>query len=316
VTSPAPASVGAASDAAPVAGIGSPAQLAAALGATGYLADEGLATSAFLALDLGRPLFVEGDPGTGKTALALALAQCLDAPLVRMQCYEGLRVEQALYDWDFPRQLLHLRVAEATGRADAVENELYSRRFLLARPIVAALERSTADKPAVLLIDEVDRADDEFDAMLLEVLAESSVTIPELGTITADRPPLVILTSNRTREVHDALKRRCLYAWLGHPDAARELAIVRTRLPEVADHLAEAVVAAVRRLREMDLVKPPGVSETLDWARALDALGTRVVDEEALSRTLGAAVKYREDEQLARATGLTESMIDVGLRRG
>jgi MoxR-like ATPase len=300
----------------PIAGVGEPAALAARLADTGYLADDALATAAFLALELGRPLFVEGDPGTGKTALALALAQCLGSPLVRLQCYEGLRAEQALYDWDFPRQLLHLRVAEATGRADSVENELYSRRFLLARPVVEALERSTAARPAVLLIDEVDRADDEFDAMLLEVLAESSVTIPELGTITAQRPPLVVLTSNRTREVHDALKRRCLYSWLGHPDAARELAIVHTRLPAIADHLAEAVVAAVRRLRDMDLVKPPGVSETLDWARALDALGTRVVDEEALARTLGAAVKYREDEQLARAAGLTESLIDLGLRRG
>ena len=296
--------------------IASPAELARRLGEVGYLADDDLATAAFLALDLQRPLFVEGDPGTGKTALALALAEVLGAPLVRLQCYEGLRVEQALYDWDFPRQLLHLRVAEATGRADQVEGELYSRRFLLARPIVEALEQSTPERPAVLLIDEVDRADDEFDAMLLEVLADASVTIPELGAIRAARPPLVVLTSNRTREVHDALKRRCLYAWVDHPGAARELAIVRSRAPEVADALAQDVVAAVRRLRGMDLVKPPGVSETLDWARSLHALGVRTVDEDALAATLGAAVKYREDTQRVHELGLMESLVDVGMRRG
>ena len=296
--------------------VASPEDLAARLGEVGYLADESLATTAYLALDLGRPLFVEGDPGTGKTALALGLAEALGAPLIRLQCYEGLRVEQALYDWDFPRQLLHLRVAEATGRADQVEGELYSRRFLLARPIVEALERSSEQRRSVLLIDEIDRADDEFDAMLLEVLADSSVTIPELGTIRAARPPLVVLTSNRTREVHDALKRRCLYSWVDHPSAARELAIVRSRLPEVADALAADVVTAVRRLRSMDLVKPPGVSETLDWARSLHALGIRTVDEEALSATLGAAVKYREDSQRAHELGLMESLVDVGMRRG
>ncbi|MCU1690106.1 MAG: ATPase [Jatrophihabitantaceae bacterium] len=294
----------------------SPDELATALASVGYLADDALATTAYLALDLGRPLFVEGDPGTGKTALALALAESLGAPLIRLQCYEGLRVEQALYDWDFPRQLLHLRVAEATGRAEEVEGELYSRRFLLARPIVEALEQSTAECRSVLLIDEIDRADDEFDAMLLEVLADSSVTIPELGTITAARPPVVVLTSNRTREVHDALKRRCLYAWVDHPSAVRELAIVRSRLPEVADALAQDVVTAVRRLRGMDLVKPPGVSETLDWARSLHALGVRSVDEDSLAATLGAAVKYREDTQRVHELGLMESLIDVGMRRG
>ncbi|MCW2602360.1 MAG: ATPase [Pseudonocardiales bacterium] len=294
----------------------SPDELATALASVGYLADDALATTAYLALDLGRPLFVEGDPGTGKTALALALAESLGAPLIRLQCYEGLRVEQALYDWDFPRQLLHLRVAEATGRAEEVEGELYSRRFLLARPIVEALEQSTAECRSVLLIDEIDRADDEFDAMLLEVLADSSVTIPELGTITAARPPVVVLTSNRTREVHDALKRRCLYAWVDHPSAVRELAIVRSRLPEVADALAQDVVTAVRRLRGMDLVKPPGVSETLDWARSLHALGVRTVDEDSLAATLGAAVKYREDTQRVHELGLMESLIDVGMRRG
>jgi MoxR-like ATPase len=294
----------------------SPQELARLLGETGYLADDALATTAYLALDLGRPLFVEGDPGTGKTALALAIAQSLHAPLIRLQCYEGLRVEQALYDWDFPRQLLHLRVAEATGRADAVEGELYSRRFLLARPIVEALEKSTAECRSVLLIDEIDRADDEFDAMLLEVLADSSVTIPEFGTITAERPPVVILTSNRTREVHDALKRRCLYSWVEHPTAERELAILKARLPEVSDYLAQAVVTAVGRLRNLDLVKPPGVSETLDWARALHSLGVRTVDSDALAATLGAAVKYREDTQRVLEAGLTESLIDVGMRRG
>jgi MoxR-like ATPase len=282
--------------------VASPEDLAARLGEVGYLADESLATTAYLALDLGRPLFVEGDPGTGKTALALGLAEALGAPLIRLQCYEGLRVEQALYDWDFPRQLLHLRVAEATGRADQVEGELYSRRFLLARPIVEALERSSEQRRSVLLIDEIDRADDEFEAFLLEVLSEWAVTIPELGTIRAEVPPIVIVTSNRTRDVHDALKRRCLYHWLDHPDVEREVAILLVRVPGVGEHLARQVAEGTAALRSLRLTKPPGVAEAIDWATALVALGATRLDTSTVGSTLGAVLKYHEDHQ--RVQGL------------
>ena len=276
----------------------SPAVLAERLDAAGYLADAGLATAAFLAVRMGRPLFLEGDAGTGKTALAQALATLFDAPLIRLQCYEGIEASQALYDWDFPRQLLHLRAAEASGRydADRLESELYDRRFLIARPVLRALRES----PAVLLVDEIDRADDEFEAFLLEVLSTYEVTIPELGTITAEVPPIVVLTSNRTREVHDALKRRCLYHWIDHPGLAREIEIVRTRLPEVSARLAEQVTRSVQRMRDLDLLKPPGVAETLDWARALDALGADVLDVETAAATLGAVLKYREDTDRVR----------------
>ena len=272
-----------------------PSQLAAALDATGYLADEGLATAAFLALRMGRPLFLEGDAGVGKTALAQALAEVLGATLIRLQCYEGIDASQALYDWDFARQMLHLRAAEADRGADrtAVEHELYDRRFLIARPLLQALETT----PSVLLIDELDRADDEFEAFLLEVLAESSVTIPELGTIRAQTPPLTIITSNRTREVHDALKRRCLYHWVAHPGFDREVEIIRRRLPEVGDDLSRQVAAAVGRMRGQDLLKPPGVAESLDWAQALHLLGVRELSPEAAARSLGAVLKYREDAE-------------------
>jgi MoxR-like ATPase len=280
-----------------------PADVAAALERTGYLADAGLASAAFLALRMGRPLFCEGEPGTGKTALAHALAEVLGAPLVRLQCHEGIDASQALYDWDFPRQLLHLRTVEATAAAsgnaldaDAVEASLYDRRFLLARPVLQALQTS----PCVLLVDEVDRADDEFEAFLLEVLAENSVTIPEIGVIRAETPPLVVLTSNRTREVHDALKRRCLYLWLEHPDLAREIAILKARMPHLSSELAEQVAQAVQRLRRLDLLKPPGVAETLDWAAALELIGARRLDLESATATLGAVLKYREDADRAR----------------
>jgi MoxR-like ATPase len=285
----------------------SPAELTRDLASTGYLADEGLATAGFLALRLGRPLFLEGEAGVGKTAFAQALAEATGAHFVRLQCYEGLDVAQAMYDWDFPRQILHLRAVEAaaaaTGAApdqETLEAGLYDRRFLVARPLLQALERS----PCVLLVDEIDRADDEFEAFLLEVLADAAITIPELGRIAATTPPVAVLTSNRTREVHDALKRRCLYHWVEHPDFDREVTILRSRLPGVTDRLAAQVAAATGRMRAMDLIKPPGVAESIDWAGALIALGARSLDPETAAATLGAVLKYREDNDRVRAAGL------------
>ena len=281
----------------------SPAELAAALRSTGYLADDGLATATFLAMKMNRPLFCEGEPGTGKTALAQALAQVTGAELIRLQCHDGIDAAQALYDWDFPRQLLHLRALEATAGAsgekldtEAVEASLYDPKFLLARPILRALQTT----PSVLLIDEIDRADDEFEAFLLEVLTEHAVTIPEIGEIRATVPPLVVLTSNRTREVHDALKRRCLYLWLVHPDLQREIEILHSRLPGLPDRLAAQVAGAVRAFRQADLLKPPGVAETIDWARALQIVGARHLDVDSAAATLGAVLKYREDADRVR----------------
>ena len=280
-----------------------PADLAARLDAVGYLADEGLATAAYLALRMHRPLFCEGDAGVGKTALAGALAEVLGADLIRLQCYEGLDAAQALYDWDFPRQLLHLRAAEAVGGgtdpadAERLEQEIYDRRFLVARPLLQALE---AGSRAVLLVDEVDRADDEFEAFLLEVLSEWTISVPELGTLRAETPPVVVVTSNRTREVHDALKRRCLYHWLPHPDVEREVAIIRRRQPEASEALARSVARVAAHARDEDLLKPPGVAESLDWVDALLALGARSLapaDLDKAAASLGAFVKYREDQE-------------------
>jgi MoxR-like ATPase len=286
----------------------SPTDVAVALDKTGYLPDDGIATAAFLAMRMRRPLLCEGEPGTGKTALAQALATAVGAPLIRLQCHEGIDAAQALYDWDFPRQLLHLRTLEAASDGaldvDQAESSLYTPRFLLARPLLRALQES----PCVLLVDEIDRADDEFEAFLLEVLSEYEVSIPEFGVVSAAEPPIVILTSNRTRELHDALKRRCLYHWLEHPALDREVAILRRRLPELDARLAGQIAEAVQRMRRMELLKPPGVAEALDWAQALLALGRNDLDTEALASTLGAVLKYREDAERVRAAEMASGL--------
>ena len=262
----------------------------------GYLADRGLSTALFVALTLGRPILLEGEVGVGKTEVAKVLAAVLDRRLIRLQCYEGIDTNQALYEWDYARQLLQIRALSERGLDDeeAEVDKLFGPRFLLERPLLDAVR---AGDGAVLLIDEVDRADDEFEAFLLELLSDFQVTIPEVGTIRAASPPLVVLTSNRTRELHDALKRRCLYHWIEHPGLEREVQIVRSRAPEVSAALARQVVGVVQQLRDIGLQKPPGVAETLDWARALNHLGTTTLDLESSARTLGALVKYREDAQ-------------------
>ncbi len=275
-----------------------------ALAAHDYLADEGLATAVFLALRLERPLLLEGEAGVGKTEIAKVLARWTGGELVRLQCYEGIDAGQAVYEWDYARQLLHLRAAEAGG-GPVVEDELYAERFLVRRPLFRAIAYE-GDQPPVLLVDEVDRADDEFEAFLLEILSDYAITVPELGTFTASKPPVVVVTSNRTRDVHDALKRRCLYHWIGHPDFERELAILRVRAPEVREELARQVAAAVETLRELDLYKPPGVAETIDWAEAVAALGASELDAATVDVTLGTVLKYREDQERVRAHGVEE----------
>ena len=270
-------------------------ELEAAVREASYLPDRGLSTSLFLSLVLEKPLLLEGEAGVGKTEAAKALAVATEARLIRLQCYEGLDVAHAVYEWNYARQLLHIRAAQ---EGSVAEEELFGPEFLIRRPLLEAIESTD---PVVLLIDEIDRADDEFEAFLLEVLSTYQVTIPELGTITARTPPVVVLTSNRTREVHDALKRRCLYHWVEHPGLDREVEIVRARAPEVSETLARQVVTLVQRLRSAEgLLKPPGVAETLDWARALDALGASHLDVASAAATLGAVVKYREDAQRVR----------------
>jgi MoxR-like ATPase len=264
-----------------------------------YVGDRPLATSIYLALKLDKPLFIEGEAGVGKTEAAKVMAEVLGARLIRLQCYEGIDLAHAAYEWNYPRQLLHIRLlGEGADRAQA-EKEIFSPEFLLRRPLLDAIDNDDP-VPPVLLIDEIDRSDEEFEAFLLELLSDFQISIPELGTVTAKRPPFVVVTSNRTREVHDALKRRCLYHWIDYPDLEKEVSIVEARVPDAAAGLARQVALLVSGLREMDLYKLPGVAETLDWARSLSALGARNVDAELVEATLGAALKYQEDLERAR----------------
>jgi MoxR-like ATPase len=299
-------------------------EVSAALAEHGYLPDEGLATAVFLALRLRRPLLLEGEAGVGKTEVAKVLARWTGGELIRLPCHEGLDVTQAVYEWDHARQLLHLRAAEAAGvaagrPAESLEAELYQERFLIRRPLLRAIAPLTGSaegpppSPPVLLVDELDRADDEFEAFLLEVLAEYAITVPELGTFRAEAPPVVVITSNRTRDLHDALKRRCLYHWVEHPDLDREVAIVRLRAPGVGEALARQVASAVAALRTEGLYKPPGVAETIDWAEALHALGRSTLDEPAAAATLGAVLKYREDQERIRSRGV-EALVRAATR--
>ena len=266
------------------------------LGETGYLADRALATVLYLSLKMGRPLFLEGEAGVGKTEVAKVLSQALGRRLIRLQCYEGLDVSSAVYEWNYAAQMVEIRLAEASGQTDrsALSKDIFSDRFLIERPILQALRPDEAGAP-VLLIDELDRADEAFEAFLLEVLADNQVTIPELGTISAPEPPIVIVTTNRTREIHDALKRRCLYHWVDYPDAERELAIVHTKVPGAPKRLAAEIVAFVQRLRQEELFKSPGVAETLDWASALTELDRLALDPETVTDTLGVLLKYQDD---------------------
>ena len=280
------------------------------------MADTGLAVSVFLALRLKRPLFIEGEAGVGKTALAAAMAAALDTDLIRLQCYEGLDVSHALYEWDYARQLLELRILDATHALDreGARRQLYSEAFLIKRPLLRAIDPART-RPAVLLIDEIDRADEEFEGFLLELLAEFQITIPELGTVKAAEPPLVILTSNRTREVHDALKRRCLYQWIDYPSFEKELAIVRQRVPEASAQLAERVTAMAQELRTAELYKIPGVSETIDWVAALVALDRQTLDAEAVDETLGVVLKAKEDLEALRGRRASELLDRAVARR-
>ncbi|MEA2657079.1 MAG: hypothetical protein QOI23_2444 [Chloroflexota bacterium] len=264
-----------------------------------YIGDRGLATSIFLALKLEKPLFIEGEAGVGKTEAAKVMADVLGARLIRLQCYEGIDLAHAVYEWNYPRQLLHIRLLDEKGDRRTAEREIFSPEFLLRRPLLDAIDNDDPTPP-VLLIDEIDRSDEEFEAFLLELLSDFQVSIPEIGTIKAKKAPFVVITSNRTREVHDALKRRCLYHWIDYPDLEKEVEIVRARAPEAAEGLAREVARLVQGLRGMDLYKVPGVAETLDWARSLAALGATRIDASIVDATLGAALKYQEDLEKVR----------------
>jgi MoxR-like ATPase len=283
--------------------------LARRLADVDYLVDEALATSMFLSLRLPQPLLLEGEAGVGKTEAAKSLAVALDTPLIRLQCYEGIDAAEALYEWNYPRQLLKIRLAGSNGSTLA-EEDLFSSEYLIRRPLLRALEHP-GPRPAVLLIDEIDRADDDFEAFLLELLGEASVTIPELGTIRATHPPIIVLTSNRTRDLHDAVKRRCLYHWIAYPSPAREVEIVRRRVKGVSETLAVQVANAVSRMRDSDVQKPPGVAEAIDWVAALNLLGIDRLDAAAADRTLGSVLKYSEDQEVVRAAGL-ERLVRAG----
>jgi MoxR-like ATPase len=282
------------------------------LGEADYLADRALATVLFLALKMGRPLFLEGEAGVGKTEIAKVLAATLGRRLIRLQCYEGLDVAAAVYEWNYAEQMIAIRLAEAEGNIDRdrLTHDVFSERFLIKRPLLQALEPDTAGAP-VLLIDELDRTDEAFEAFLLEVLADFQVTIPELGTVKAAQPPIVVITSNRTREIHDALKRRCLYHWVGYPSAERELSIVRTKVPGIGKKLSQEVVGFVQALRKQDLFKAPGVAETLDWASALTELDAVALDPAMVSDTLGVLLKYQDDIARLEGSGAKELIDQV-----
>jgi MoxR-like ATPase len=279
-------------------------KLAVRLGSIDYLVDESLATSLFLCLRLPQPLLLEGEAGVGKTEAAKALAQTLDTPLIRLQCYEGIDASEALYEWNYPRQLLSIRLAD-THESELSESDLFGPDYLIRRPLLRALEHP-GPRPAVLLIDEIDRADDDFEAFLLELLAESSVTIPEIGTIRATHPPIIILTSNRTRDLHDAVKRRCLYQWIDYPSRQREVEIIRRRVKGASAEMAVQVADVIAKMRDSDVQKPPGVAESIDWLSALSLLGVDRLDAPAIERTLGSVLKYSEDQEVIRAAGLEE----------
>jgi MoxR-like ATPase len=283
-------------------------ELAAELEARDYLAGDDLVVVIHLALHLGRPLFLEGEPGVGKTEVAKVLSDMTGEPLIRLQCYEGLDVAQALYEWDYARQMLEIRLVEARG-GQVGARDIMSRDFLVARPLLQAIEASRGGRRAVLLIDELDRADEEFEAFLLELLSDFQVTIPEIGTIAADDPPIVIITSNRTREIHDALKRRCVYHWIDYPARETEAAIVRRKVPGIDEALADSLAGAMERLRAMNLFKPPGVAETLDWAEALRLLEAGALTPELVDRTLGVVLKYKDDIEAVRDAGVEELVV-------
>lgn len=281
-----------------------------------YVPDRSLATATFLSLKLGRPLFLEGEAGVGKTEIAKVLAASLGRKLIRLQCYEGLDVASAVYEWNYPRQMMAIRLAESGGESNTSEvaENIYGAEYLIERPLLSAL-RPDSEGPPVLLIDELDRTDEPFEAFLLEVLSEYQVTIPELGTVAASEPPIVVITSNRTREIHDALKRRCLYHWVDYPDADREYEILRNKVPEAADSLSLQVVAAAQHLREVDLFKPPGIAETIDWARALIALDREHLDRDGLEETLGVVLKYRDDISHVREKAIDATLAAASAAR-